>query len=209
MKDQMDKIYRAIPLEKIPWNMETPPAALIDLVESGKVRPCKAIDLGCGAGNYAIYLASKGFDVTGIDIAPAAIQLANQNAKKKGVVGHFVVGDILGSLAAFRDTFDFAYDWEVLHHIFPEHRAKYVHNVNQVLRPGGKYFSTCFSEKDPQFGGNGKYRKTNIGTQLYFSSEEELRVLFEPYFTILELKTIEIAGKTGSHLANYVFMARK
>ncbi len=205
----MDKIYRAIPLDKVPWNVEIPPAALVALVESSTVRPCKAVDLGCGAGNYAIFLASKGFGVTGIDIAPAAIKLAIQNAKKAGVQVHFVVGDILESLDAFRDTFDFAYDWEVLHHIFPEHRQKYVTNVAQIVRAKGKYLSVCFSEKDPQFGGMGKYRKTNIGTQLYFSSEDELRGLFDPYFLILELKTIEIAGKTAPHIANYVFMERK
>ena len=63
----LDKIYREVPLDQIPWNIETPPDALVDLVQSGKIRPCEAIDLGCGVGNYAIYLASKGFDVTGID----------------------------------------------------------------------------------------------------------------------------------------------
>ncbi len=209
MKDQMDKIYGATPLDKVPWNVETPPAALVELVEKGKASPCKAVDLGCGAGNYVIYLASKGFDMTGIDIAPAAIKLAKQNAKKKGIQAHFVVQDILGSLDSFRDTFDLAYDWEVLHHIFPEQRQKYVTNVAQILRAQGKYLSVCFSEKDPQFGGTGKYRKTNIGTQLYFSSETELRTLFEPHFTILELKTIEIVGKTAPHIANYVFMERR
>ena len=55
---EMDKIYRNMPLEEIPWNIETPPDALVELIESGKVKPCKTIDFGCGAGNYAIYLAS-------------------------------------------------------------------------------------------------------------------------------------------------------
>ncbi len=50
----MDKIYRDVPLEDIPWILEIPPDALTQLVESGKVKPCKSIDLGCGTGNYAI-----------------------------------------------------------------------------------------------------------------------------------------------------------
>jgi len=53
----MDKTYRKIPLDEIPWNFETPPDVLVELVDSGKVKPCKIIDLGCGAGNSAIYLA--------------------------------------------------------------------------------------------------------------------------------------------------------
>ena len=206
---EMDKIYRNMSLEEIPWNIETPPDALVELVESGKVKPCKTIDFGCGAGNYAIYLASVGFDVTGIDISPSAIKTAKENAKKKRVKCNFLVADVLGDLDEVKQTFDFAYDWELLHHIYPEKRKKYVENVYRILNPGGNYLSVCFSEKDPQFGGSGKYRETPLGTILYFSSEDESRDLFEPYFNIKELKTIEISGKFAPHLANYAFMERK
>jgi SAM-dependent methyltransferase len=209
MHGDMDRIYKNMPLEKIPWNSETPPDALVALVESGRVKPCKAIDLGCGAGNYAVYLAGKGFEVIGIDNSPAAIRIARENANKKGVTGTFLVADVLGDLDEVKETFDFAYDWELLHHIFPEKRKKYVENVRRILNPGGKYFSVCFHEKDPQFGGSGKYRKTSLGTVLYFSSEDELRDLFEPYFTIEALKVIEISGKFAPHLVNYVFMRRQ
>jgi SAM-dependent methyltransferase len=204
----LDEIYRNIPLEEIPWNAETPPEALVELIESGKVQPCKAIDLGCGAGNYAIYLASRGFDVTGIDVSPAAIEIARKKAAQKGVRCNFLVADVLGEFAPLVQPADFAYDWELLHHILPASRKKYVENVHRLLRPGGKYFSVCFHEKDPQFGGAGKYRKTRLGTVLYFSSENELRALFEPYFRIIDLKTIEITGKFARHIANYAFMAR-
>ena len=206
---EIDKIYRNMPLEEIPWNIETPPDALVELVESGKVKPCKTIDFGCGAGNYAIYLASIGFDVTGIDISPSAIKTAKENAKKKRVKCNFLVADVLGDLDEVKQTFDFAYDWELLHHTYPEKRKKYVENVYRILNPGGNYLSVCFSEKDPQFGGSGKYRETPLGTILYFSSEDESRDLFEPYFNIKELKTIEISGKFAPHLANYAFMEKK
>jgi len=208
-RTEIDKIYRNMRPEEIPWNIETPPKALIKLVEGEKVKPCKTIDLGCGAGNYAIYLASIGFDVTGVDISPAAIEIAKENAKKKRVECDFLVADVLRDLGKIKETFDFAYDWELLHHIFPEKRKKYVENVHGILNPGGKYLSVCFSEKDPQFGRVGKYRETRLGTFLYFSSEEELRDLFDPYFNIEELRTIEISGKFVPHLANYAFLTRK
>jgi cyclopropane fatty-acyl-phospholipid synthase-like methyltransferase len=205
----MDNIYRNIPPEEIPWNIETPPDVLVQLVESGEVKPCRTIDFGCGAGNYAIYLAGKGFDATGVDLSPTAIKMANENAQKKGVSCHFLVADVLGDLNEVTETFDFAYDWEMLHHLFPEKREKYVENVYRILHPGGKYLSVCFNEMDTQFGDSGKYRETRLGTILYFSNEDELRALFEPYFNIKELKTIEIKSKSGSHLVNYAFMERK
>ncbi|NVM55014.1 MAG: class I SAM-dependent methyltransferase [Candidatus Helarchaeota archaeon] len=206
---KMNEIYKKVPLEKIPWIYETPPAALVELVKNGIVKPCKAIDLGCGAGNYTIYFASLGFNIIGIDISPSAIEAAKENANKKKVKCNFLVSDVLGDLEDLRQTFDFAYDWELLHHIFPEKRKKYVENVHSILNPRGKYLSVCFSKMDPSFGGKGKYRETPLGTILYFSSEDELRNLFAPYFKIEELKTIEIRGKPTSHLANYLFMERK
>jgi SAM-dependent methyltransferase len=205
----MDRIYRNIPLDKIPWNNETPPEVLVDVVTSGKVRPCKAIDIGCGAGNYAIYLSSQGFEMTGVDGSPTAIKIAAENAQKQGARCRFIVADVLGDLHEVTEKFDFAYDWELLHHIFPEDREIYVKNVHKILKPGAPYLSVCFSEKDPQFGGTGKFRNTGIGTTLYFSSESEIRDLLSPFFVIHELKTIEIEARFGSHSAIYAWSERR
>ena len=105
--------------------------------------------------------------------------------------------------------FDLAYDWELLHHIFPSDREKYINNVYRLLSPGGRYLSACFSEENTQFGGEGKYRTTPLNTTLYFSSESELKSLFESLFIIEELKTIEIKGKFGPHKAIYSLLKRK
>src|SRR5208282_62067 len=156
------------------------------------VRPCRTVDLGCGAGTYAIYLAGLGFDVTGVDSSPAAIRIAQDHAKKRGARCRFVVADLLGDLHEVTGTFDFAYDGELLRHIFPEDREAYIRNVHKITNPGALYFSVCFNESDPRFGGNGKYRPARIGTTLYFSSESEIRDLTSPYFDIGELKTIEV-----------------
>jgi SAM-dependent methyltransferase len=205
----IDRIYRNVPLDNLPWNSETPPDALVRLVQDGKVRPCRTIDLGCGAGNYAIYLAGLGFEVTGVDNSPTAIKIAEEHAEKQGVRCRFIVADLIGNLHEVTDTFDFAYDWEFLHHIFPEDREAYIRNVHKITNPSATYFSVCFSEEDSQFGGNGKYRGTRIGTRLYFSNESEIRELVSPYFTVRELKTIEVSGKSGSHKAVYLLAERR
>ena len=205
----VDRIYRTLPLEQIPWNSENPPKELIDLIQRGTVRPCRAVDLGCGAGNYAIVLAGLGFEVTGIDSSPTAIRIAQEHAEKGGVQCRFVVADLLGDLHEVTDTFDFAYDWEFLHHIFPEDRGAYIRNVHRLTRPGALYFSVCFAESDPQFCGTGKYRSTRIGTTLYFSSEDEVRDLVAPYFAIRELRTVDVQGKFGLHRAVYLLAERR
>lgn len=207
---EIDAIYKKVPLEKIPWNIETPPDVLTGLVKSGRVRPCRAIDLGCGTGNYAVWLARLGFGVTGVDSSTAAIQIARENAEKNGVQCTFVVADLLGDLHPVEGTFDFAYDYELLHHLLPEERAVYIKNVHRLTRLDATYLSVCFSDDDPHFGGHGKTRKTPLGTLLYFSSEDEIRDLVSPHFHILELKTIEIAAKFGGiHKAICVLCGRR
>ena len=205
----MEKIYKNMAIDDIPWNFKTPPDVLEDLVRTGKITPCKTIDLGCGTGNYAIYLAGEGFDVTAVDISSSAIKIAKNNASQKGIDCNFIVADILGDLKQIQSMFNFAYDWELLHHIFPSDREKYIRNVYRLLNSEGQYLSVCFSEENLQFGGVGKYRKTPLETVLYFSSENELKVLYESFFKIEELKTIETKGKFSPHKAIYAFMIKE
>ncbi len=146
--------------------------------------------------------------MTGIDISPAAIALAGRLAREKGVECLFVEGDVTEDLAWHKSAFDLGYDWEVLHHVFPEKRQAYVSNVHRMLWPGATHLSVCFSEEDPDFGGSGKYRETPLGTTLYFSSEEEIERLFSQKFRALELDTTAIAGKYGPHWAVVALLER-
>ena len=205
----MEQIYSNIPPDKIPWNLKQPPGQLIELVETGKITPCRAVDLGCGTGNYAIWLASKGFEVTGIDFSKNAIEMARKLAERGNANCLFMVEDLTVSDFIAHTEYEFAFDWEVLHHVFPGERDTYIGNVAKILQPGATYYSVCFSELDPDFGGEGKYRNTPLGTTLYFSSEQEIEHVLKAKFKILELNTTEIAGKYGPHMAVVALASKK
>ena len=68
--------------------------ALLDREESERSRPLgRALDLGCGRGQYTPELARRGWEAVGIDYVPAAIQAAA--AKNRGAAGlSYVVGDV-------------------------------------------------------------------------------------------------------------------
>ncbi len=206
---RMNDIYRRLPPRDIPWNTEEPAGPLIELIDRDLIKPCRAIDLGCGTGTNTCYLASRGFDATGVDISPEAVRLAAEKAANRGLKCNFISADLLDELPEIDGKFDFAVDWEVLHHIFPSDREKYLNNVSRILNSGALYLSLCFSEEDPVFGGSGKFRKTSLGTVLYLSSEKELRELFENRFLVLELKTITVPGKISPHRAVYVLMKKE
>lgn len=209
IKEQMNIIYNSMDLDSIPWNIETPPEILRDLMKSKYLSPGKVIELGCGVGNYIRYFSGMGFDATGVDISEKAIDIARELAQKAGVTCEFIAADVRGDMSEIKNKYDFVYDWELLHHIYPEDRNKYIENVQKLLKPDGLYMSVSFSEESEQFGGLAKYRKTPIGTVLYFSNEAELESLFSRLFWVEEMKTINIKGKKGIHKAIYALMRRK
>ncbi len=79
-----------------------PAEELVKLVERRRI----PIDLGCGTGRNAIFLAQHGFDVTGVDIASAGIGEARRRAQAAGLQVKFVVDD-LADLQRIKGTFDF------------------------------------------------------------------------------------------------------
>jgi len=192
------------------WTKNGPREELVKLVESGKIKPCKVLVTACGEGFDCIYLASKGFDVLGIDISDKAIEYAKKNAEEAGVKIRFMQMDVF-ALDKLEEKFDFVLEWALLHCVERETWDKYIENVAKLLNDDGKYLSVCFNINSPEFGGEEKkIRESHLGTYLYFSSQEELKELFEPYFKIIESRLIDLAGKEGpNHIANFFFMEKK
>jgi SAM-dependent methyltransferase len=77
-----------------PWDTGRPSAELQRLLAKKKLTPCRAVELGCGTGTNAIWLAQQGFDVTAIDISPKAIEIAQAKAAEAGVQVRFLQADV-------------------------------------------------------------------------------------------------------------------
>lgn len=120
-----------------PWDIG-PRHELVDLVESHRIQPGRAIDLGCGAGANAIFLAQHGFEVTGVDYAQAAIEKARHRADAAGVQVNFVVDD-LTNLRQVSGKFDFLLDYGVLDDLRLNQREAYVQNMLPLTRSGSHF----------------------------------------------------------------------
>jgi cyclopropane fatty-acyl-phospholipid synthase-like methyltransferase len=137
---------------RMPWELG-PRAELVELVGSERLRPGRAVDLGCGTGANAIYLAQHGFDVTGIDYAPAALAKARSAAERSGVDVHFVQDD----LTAFRrdhGVFDVLIDYGSFDDLSATGRDRYLANVLPLAAPGARIPLLVFLVR-------GKGRKVN------------------------------------------------
>jgi SAM-dependent methyltransferase len=134
-----------------PWDIGRPQPALVRVEERGEIVG-RVIDLGCGTGENALYLASRGLDVTGVDAAPTAIARAREKSSKRGVRATFVVADALEFLTVGR-IYDVAIDSGFFHTLTDADRVRYQHGLHAAIRPGGRFFMLCFSDLQPGLEG--------------------------------------------------------
>src|SRR5262249_44366923 len=109
------------------WDAGKPSGELRRVVEQGIVPPGSAVDLGCGTGTDAIYLASKGFDVTAIDIAPTALSRAREKAEQAGVKVRWLLASVLAPPQL--SPFDFIFDRGCYHEVRFDNARAYVETV--------------------------------------------------------------------------------
>ena len=115
------------------WDVGRPSSELKKAVEEGTLKPCRAVVLGCGTGTNAIYLAGKGFEVTGIDIAPTALMRARQKARKAEVKVRFLLADVLAPPELW--PFDLIFDRGCYHGVRRQNAAGYVDTARRLTRP--------------------------------------------------------------------------
>lgn len=132
-----------------PWDIGGPRPELVRLVKSGKLKPCRAIDLGCGTGENVIYLAQQDFDVIGADISSRAIAKARRKAQAARVSPTFITGDVT-NLTGVEGPFDLVVDSGCLHSLFSSTaREGYVQTLLRLTRPNSRYFLYCFVWRHP------------------------------------------------------------
>lgn len=131
-----------------PWDSGRPSNELIRVVEAEHINPCRAIELGCGTGTNAVWLAQHGFDVTAVDLVPLAIEQAIDRAAKAGVKNRFLSLDLL-SLPDLGAPFDFLFDRGCYHAVRRENATGYLDAIDRLLRPGATALILAGNAKEP------------------------------------------------------------
>jgi SAM-dependent methyltransferase len=116
------------------WHSSVASSELVDAVADGFLRPpARVLDLGCGLGTEAAFLADQGFEVCGTDVSGVAV--ARAASTHPGA--RWVVGDV--RMLPFRDGyFDVLIDRGTFHYLAPTDRAAYATEARRVLRPDGR-----------------------------------------------------------------------
>jgi SAM-dependent methyltransferase len=128
-----------------PWDIGKPQRPFIDVADqiNGTI-----LDAGCGTGETALFFASRGHSVTGIDFLEEPIRRAKQKAVLRRVPLTLLVKDAM-TLKDWPERFDNVIDSGLFHTFSDGDRKTYVAGLRTVLKPGGKLFLMCFSDQEP------------------------------------------------------------
>jgi SAM-dependent methyltransferase len=134
----MQKFYRKAEghPERLPWHQDAPPKILVDAVKARSGRG-RALDVGCGAGVFSVWLAEQGMEVTGLDLFPEATAMAQSRAAAHNVKVQFVTGDLF--TYAPERPFDFVHDSGCLHSLVGGNVAAYKQQLLRWLAPKGDF----------------------------------------------------------------------
>jgi len=128
-----------------PWDIGRPQPRLVAIADrvTGPV-----LDAGCGTGEHALFFATRGLHVTGIDFVPEAIRRARAKAAERGLAVEFLVKDAT-ALDDWRARFRSVIDCGLFHVFSDDDRRRYANGLAKVLEPGGVLFLMCFSDEEP------------------------------------------------------------
>ena len=134
---------------ELPWDTGEADPLLVAFVEAGGVLPGRALEVGAGTGTNSIWLAERGFDVLGVDVAPLAVEKARTKLADRTLRCRFESLDFLAGAPA-GGPFDFAFDRGCFH-VFdaPEERARFAARMAAALAPGGVWLSLIGSTEGP------------------------------------------------------------
>lgn len=130
-----------------PWDTKAPKESVVGWQEQGLVHG-DVLDIGCGLGDNAIYLARHGFNVTGLDISPTALITAERRAKDAGVDVTFAVADST-KLEGYTAAFDTVIDSGMFHCLDEDGKRSYANAAHRATREGATLLMSCFCDANP------------------------------------------------------------
>lgn len=171
---------------KTGWDLGKPDENLMRVVSRTPIAPAKTLEIGCGTGTNAVWLAKQGFKVTGLDIADLAIEKARERATDENAACEFLLGDFMVDPIP-ASPFGLVVDIACFHAFGEvEERVSFAGRVASHLEPGGFWLSIIGNADDPPRD-EGPPRR----------SATDIVLSVEPHFEILSLVSTHFESKGG------------
>lgn len=188
--------------EALPWDTGEPAPELTEFFSQLDSPPGRVLEIGCGSGTNAIWMAEKGSSVVATDVSPTAISMAKGKCEGRDLSVEFLVSDIMKSPPVYADSVDFVFDRGVYHVMAPEDRELFVSRVADALATDGYWL--CLAGNADQLRAPDQDGPPQMKASDLIDSVENR---FEVH--LLERSTFELPT-LGSHLAwKAVFRKRR
>jgi SAM-dependent methyltransferase len=168
---------------KLPWDIDTPDIHLVNWFNSQPIKPVTLLEIGCGSGVNAVWLAQQGCQVTAVDFHPSAIQATAQRANFNKVQVDIKQLDVLKDTWPEKE-FDFIFDRGFFHgnRISLDEKKRFINNISNSLNSCGLWLSLIGS-KDSGPGMKGFD---------WFMSATDVVTVVEPCLQIINLSAAHI-----------------
>jgi SAM-dependent methyltransferase len=167
-----------------PWETGLPAAELVRVVREGVLRPMPILELGCGTGADAVFLAQRGFEVTAVDLSPTAIERARTRAERSGALLRIVLDDVF-EFAEHCGSFDLVYDAGFYQYLRRTQLSRLLDLLWRMTSPGSLYFALA-----PCTGKEAEGELPPV-------SEEEIRYELGRLFEFIDLRPLRLEGPDG------------
>ncbi len=135
--------------DDVPWEDESVAPAVVDLFRAFASPPATVLEIGCGLGTMAVWLAREGYDVAACDVSPEAVARASARAQRENLSIRFYVADVLAERRQLPSP-DVIFARDVLHTFKDEKgRAAFAKAVAGMLAPGGLWLDVSGSADTP------------------------------------------------------------
>jgi SAM-dependent methyltransferase len=148
-----------------PWDTGHPSSELQRVLLEDQIPPGRAIELGCGTGTNAVWLAQQGFDVTAVDLSPLAIDRARRRAADAGIQVHFLAADVL-ALPDEGGSFPFFFDRGCYHVVRRIDADSYLRALERLTAPGSVGLVLTGNAREPHSPGPPVVSEAEIRAEL-------------------------------------------
>lgn len=192
------RFHKRYETDDTPWDIGKPDFNLKQAVTATPIRPCKAVDIGCGTGDNAIWLSQQGFNVIAIDTVEMAIQKARKKASDASAKVNFLMADILAGHVE-GGPFGFAFDRGCFHVLeSDQEREKLAENVHRSLGKDGLWLSLI---------GNADEKRNTPGPPQ--RTARDIVNAVEPFFEIVSLVSGHFASNNPNPPRAWICLMKK
>ena len=184
-KNVWERIYKDVPLGRIPWRTASA-TWFYQLVDNGTIPVGTTLELGCGTGEKAAYLAEKGCKVVAVDISQTAVKHARSLAKQARVEIDFYAKDATDLSFLKNRKFDFVLDFANLHGIARKKQQTYAGEIAKHTQTSSLFFLRCFPKRTPNRKKDYFIDQLVGSWKIWYFSEKDILALFGSDFKVVK-----------------------